>query len=132
MAFRINHIHLKAPDPRKTADWYVEAFGFTIVNDAVRPSGDRFVRCKSQDGTIVNISGARTNEEMGPGDATAHWGLEHFGIDTADLEAEIKRLTGLGAELLEGPRHNAATGQSVAFVRAPDNVRIELVQPGLW
>lgn len=132
MAFRINHIHLKAPDPKKTADWYVEAFGFTIVDDAVRPSGDRFVRCKSQDGTIVNISGARTNEEMGPGDAAAHWGLEHFGIDTADLEAEITRLTGLGAELLESPRHNAATGQSVAFVRAPDNVRIELVQPGLW
>jgi lactoylglutathione lyase len=132
VAFRINHIHLKAPDPKKTADWYVEAFGFAIVSDAVRPSGDRFVRCKSQDGMIVNISGARTNEEMGPGDADAHWGLEHFGIDTADLESEIKRLTGLGAELLEGPRHNAATGQSVAFVRAPDNVRIELVQPGLW
>jgi hypothetical protein len=26
MAFRINHIHLKAPDPRKTAEWYVRAF----------------------------------------------------------------------------------------------------------
>ena len=28
MAFRINHIHLKAPDPRKTAEWYVTAFDF--------------------------------------------------------------------------------------------------------
>jgi hypothetical protein len=26
MAYRINHIHLKAPDPRKTAEWYAKAF----------------------------------------------------------------------------------------------------------
>jgi catechol 2,3-dioxygenase-like lactoylglutathione lyase family enzyme len=132
MAFRVNHIHLKAPDPGKTADWYVRAFGFTIVSDEVRATGDRFVRCKSQDGTIINISGAQTGQQMNSGDAATHWGLEHFGIDSADLEADIKRLTGLGAELLEGPRHNPVSGQSIAFVRAPDDVRIELIQPGLW
>ena len=31
MPFRINHIHLKSPDPKKTADWYVHAFKFTII-----------------------------------------------------------------------------------------------------
>jgi catechol 2,3-dioxygenase-like lactoylglutathione lyase family enzyme len=36
MAFRINHIHLKAPDPRKTADWYVRAFNFKITSDETR------------------------------------------------------------------------------------------------
>ncbi len=36
MAFNINHIHLKAPDPKKTADWYVKAFNFEIVSDIVR------------------------------------------------------------------------------------------------
>ena len=30
MGYRINHIHLKAPDPRKTADSYVTAFDFQI------------------------------------------------------------------------------------------------------
>ena len=35
MAFRINHIHLKAPDPRRTAEWYVKAFDFKIVNDTL-------------------------------------------------------------------------------------------------
>src|SRR5262249_47686530 len=33
MAYRINHIHLKSPDPRRTADWYVSAFRFTITSD---------------------------------------------------------------------------------------------------
>src|SRR5437879_6342946 len=78
MAFRINHIHLKAPDPRKTAEWYVGAFNFKIVGDETRVFGDRFIRCMSEDGALaVNISGARKNETLGPGDAAAHHGLEH-------------------------------------------------------
>src|SRR4030095_10983120 len=49
MPYRINHIHLKASDPRKTADWYVKAFAFKIVSDETRVFGDRFVRCQSED-----------------------------------------------------------------------------------
>src|SRR6185436_5474785 len=49
MGFRINHIHLKSPDPKKTADWYVKAFDFEIMSDDVRVFGDRFLRCKSAD-----------------------------------------------------------------------------------
>ena len=40
MAFRINHIHLKAPDPRKTAEWYEKAFAFKIVSDETRVFGE--------------------------------------------------------------------------------------------
>ena len=65
MAFLFNHVHLKAPDPKKTADWYVEAFGFEIIGDTVRERGDRFIRCKTKDGVRFNISAARTGEEMG-------------------------------------------------------------------
>src|SRR6058998_3389702 len=102
MAFRINHIHLKSPDPRKTAEWYVRAFNFKIM-------------------------GARTNERLGPGDASAHHGLEHFGFDSTHLESDIKRLEGFGARLLEGPIQ-IPDGPRIAFMRAPDDVRVELVE----
>lgn len=129
MAYRINHIHLKAPDPRQTAEWYVKAFGFTIMGDEVRVFGDRFIRCRSEDGgMMVNISGARTGERLGPGDASAHHGLEHFGFDSEDLEADIRRLEGLGAALLEGPIQ-VLNGPRIAFLRAPDDVRVELIEP---
>ena len=36
MGFRINHIHLKSPDPKKTAEWYVKAFDFQIASDETR------------------------------------------------------------------------------------------------
>ena len=129
MAFRINHIHLKAPDPRKTADWYVRAFNFKILSDETRVFGDRFVRCMSEDGGMaVNISGARTGETLGAGDANPHHGLEHFGFDSRALEADIKRLEGLGASLMEGPIQ-VPNGPRIAFMRAPDDTRIELIEP---
>jgi len=34
MPYRINHIHLKSPDPRRTAEWYVKTFNFRILSEA--------------------------------------------------------------------------------------------------
>ena len=127
MAFEINHIHLKAPDPRKTAEWYVKAFGFEIVSDTVRSFGDRRLHCKSPGGMIMNISSARDGETMADGDARSHWGLEHFGVNSDDLLADIERLGELGAPLLEGPI-DVPGGNLIAFVQGPDDVRIEVVQ----
>jgi lactoylglutathione lyase len=128
MPYRINHIHLKAPDPRKTAEWYAKAFAFKIVGDEVRVFGDRFIRCQSEDGGMaINISGARTNEKLGPGDASAHHGLEHFGFDSESLETDIARLEKLGARLLEGPIQ-IPNGPRIAFLWAPDDVRVELIE----
>lgn len=128
MTFHINHIHLKAPDPGKTVAWWVKAFNFKVVSDETRPAGDRFIRCTSEDGGMgVNISGARTGEKPGPGDASVHFGLEHFGIDSADVDADVARLKALGAKLHEGPTATA-TGGRIAFMSGPDDVRFELVQ----
>jgi lactoylglutathione lyase len=128
MPFRINHIHLKSPDPRKTAEWYEKAFAFKIVGDETRVFGDRFIRCQSEDGGMaVNISGARTNEKLGAGDANPHHGLEHFGFDSEHLETDIARLEKLGAKLLEGPIQNP-NGPRIAFMRAPDDCRVELIE----
>jgi lactoylglutathione lyase len=94
----------------------------------VRSFGDRFIRCQSEDGGMaVNISGARAGETLGNGDAMPHHGLEHFGFDTANIEADIERLKGLGASLLEGPIA-MPNGSKIAFIKAPDDVRIELIQ----
>ena len=127
MAFEFNHVHLKSPDPETTANWYVKAFNFRIVNDTVRSFGDRFIQCKTADGISVNISGARTNEQLRDGDATAHWGLEHFGVNVDDIDAEIQRLEGLGAELMEGPI-GVPNGPRIAFIKTPVDVRVELLQ----
>ena len=55
-----------------------------------------------------------------------HEGIEHFGLDSEHLETDIERLEALGAELLDGPIETATA--RICFLRAPDNVRIELIQ----
>ena len=127
MAYEFDHVHLKVMNPEITVEWYVKAFDFKVMSDSVRPWGDRFIRCQTVDGAIVNLSGARTDEKMGEADASAHWGLEHFGVKVDNLSADIERLTGLGAELLEGPI-DVPNGPLIAFIKAPGNVRIELLQ----
>ena len=126
MAYGINHIHLKSEDPGTSAQWWTQAFGFTIVSDVTRDFGDRFIAMDSQNGVRVNLSGPRTGESLGTGDADAHVGLEHFGLDSENLEADIERLVALGAEVKQGPTEAGAI--RIAFLRAPDNVRIELIQ----
>lgn len=127
MPFKINHIHIKSPDPRKTAEWYETAFGFKIVSDETRSFGDRFIRCSSDGGMLVSISNARTGETLGPANASAHWGLEHFAIECDDIDADIARLDKLGAKLQEGPI-KAPNGVRFAFLGAPDGARIELLE----
>ena len=127
MPFIVNHIHLKSSDPKATADWFVEAFNIEIVSDNVRPVGDRFIGTKTEGGLTINISSERTDEVLGPADADPHYGLEHFGFDTDDMDADLERLQGLGAVLKEGPIVNPAGG-AIAFIAAPGDIRIELIQ----
>ncbi len=129
MPYLVNHIHLKSDDPRSTADWFVKAFNVEIVSDTVRDVGDRFVVTKTEGGLAINISGARTGETLGPADANPHLGLEHFGFDTDDMDADLARLEGLGATVQEAPRETAP-GTKIAFIAAPGDVRIELIQRG--
>jgi lactoylglutathione lyase len=124
----VNHIHLKAEDPGAIAEWFCRAFNMTIESDTVRPVGDRFIRAMTEGGLAINISGVRTGESLGPADDNAHFGLEHFGFDSANIEADIERLVGLGAVLKEGPTTTPAGGK-IAFIAAPGGVRIELIQP---
>ena len=129
MVFRITHIHVKSADPRATAEWYVEAFRFRILSDTVRPRfGDRFIRCETEDGgAIVNFSGAQEGEHLPPGTPGVHLGLEHFGIESNDIEADVERLIALGAELVEGPVESRP-GRKIAFLNTPADVRVELMQ----
>jgi lactoylglutathione lyase len=129
MAFHINHIHIKSRDPKSSADWFVNAFNFRILTDAVRPTGDRFIRCETEDGTLrVNFSGQRNGETLPEGCVGPQLGLEHFGIDSSDIRADVDRLVSLGAKLAEGPQEGRG-GQLIAFLHTPDGIRVELIQP---
>ena len=55
-------------------------------------------------------------------------GLEHFGFDVEDLEAELARLESDGIRVVL-PLTHTPTGSRLAYIEGPDDVLIELVQP---
>ena len=98
MPFNVNHIHLKSSDPKKTADWFVDAFNVEVVSDSTRSFGDRFIVTRTEGGLAINISSERSGETLGPADSDPHYGLEHFGFDTDDMDADLERVQKLGAK----------------------------------
>ena len=127
MAYRINHIHLKAPDPDKTAQWYVDMFGATVTSSGRGLGGSNTIRLDIS-GVRVNVTSAPAGQTLPRGTSQSHYGLEHFGFDTDDIAADVARLQAAGAKVLL-PVTRMDAGQRIAYVEGPDNVRIELVQP---
>ena len=125
--YRVNHIHLKAPDPGQTARWYVDMFGAEILAEAEGLGGSHTVRMDIA-GTRINITSAERGETLPEGTADPHFGLEHFGFETDDIEAAMARLEANGVDVLM-PVTKRPNGNTISYVKGPDNVRIELVQP---
>ena len=121
----LNHIHLKATDPRKTAAWYVEMFGAEIVRDTEN-QGAVFLGVDVA-GIRLSISSPAEGQSLPQGSADVHLGLEHYGLETDDLEGLMARLQSGGVEVLE-PLRALEDGRKFAFILAPDDVRIELMQ----
>lgn len=124
MKFGMNHIHIKAQDARQTAQWYVENFGARIT-DEVNTNGVLTLRT-DLGGVRINIT-EPPSDGLPSGTSEPHMGLEHFGIETDDLEGAINSLAGKGVKVLE-PIRALPSGMRIAFVEAPDNVRLELMQ----
>ena len=124
--FRVNHIHLRSPDPRNAAQWYVDNLQARIVSEG-KGLGDSPAIRMELGGTMVTISGSPTGLPLPDGSAEYHWGLEHFGLDTDDIGASLSKLEASGVEVLL-PVTQMASGALIAYVKGPDNVMIELVQ----
>ena len=55
-------------------------------------------------------------------------GLEHFGFQTSDISADIKKFKDAGVRVIM-PVTDIPGGAQIAYIQGPDNVVIELVNP---
>ncbi|MBI4200692.1 MAG: VOC family protein [Chloroflexi bacterium] len=123
--YAYDHLHLRSPDPSKTAQWYHRMFGARIIATP-QASGPSRVDLDIG-GLIIFVAGALPANEEVRGLKDPHYGLDHFGLKVQDLEQAVADLKAKGAEFAVEPR-TLPTGVKIAFVRAPDDVRIELVE----
>ena len=125
--YRLNHIHIKVTDVQKAAQWFIDNFGNRRLEE-FELEGNRIIRT-DLDGIPINFTQHPNAHNLPPGDAGVHLGLEHFGLETDDLDGLLERLQRNGVEITE-PARPSRYGARYAFIKGPDNTRIELFQPG--
>ena len=116
MALKLNHVHLKTPDPEKTAQFYIDTLGATKIADV----GDIGVRLDLH-GLTLNVTKhieSQTREQK--------YGIEHIAIDTDDMPALVEKLKANGAKILE--ETTVGNGRKVCFFEGPDGVHLEFLE----
>ena len=120
MAFKVNHLHLKSPDPRKTAAWYVEFLEAKIVSEKQNPNGHPTLRLDLH-GVPLNITGFLEVQRL-----EQHYGLEHVAIDADDFLEQVKKIKDRGIKILE--ERTLPDGRRICFFEGPEGVRLEFLE----
>jgi catechol 2,3-dioxygenase-like lactoylglutathione lyase family enzyme len=124
--FTWEHVHLRSPNPEATAEWYHDKLGAEVI------------RTKNSDGSTrldLNLSGQKVfiahadPAKTGAPPSSPYLGLDHFGMTVEDLDAAVKQLKAKGVAFTMDPKE-IRPGVKIAFLTAPQNVSIELIQRG--
>ena len=124
-AYTYDHIHLRSRDPMSTARYYQNMFDAKII-ESVQSDGQPRVDL-DVNGLAIFIARVPPDAAVPPGLRDPHLGLDHFGFRVENLDEAVAELKRRGAEFVVEPR-TIRPGVRVAFVRAPDDVRIELLE----
>ena len=125
--FDFNHVHLFCSDLEASERWLVDGFGALVV-ERRDSNGAPAVELRLA-GTRVLLRSAREGEDLAPAGAR-HFGTDHWGLGVKDLDATAAELKRRGMFFEMEPRQ-FRPGVRIAFVRGPDDVRVELVESSL-
>ena len=128
MPYAINHVHIRSADPHATATWYEKHFEAKIVSEREVMPGTITIGMEVGGPVRLNVSSKPTGSSNERSTAELNrLGLEHFGFNVEDLEADLARLESAGIRIVL-PLTEVAGGARLAYIEGPDDVLIELVQ----
>ena len=123
--YTYDHIHVRTKDPEGMAGFFETMFGAKVLrliqSDGV-PRVDLDVN-----GLAIFIASVPPEEHIDLSPRDPHLGLDHFGFRVDDIDGAVEDLRSKGAEIYVEPR-TIRPGVRIAFVRGPDDVRIEILQ----
>jgi lactoylglutathione lyase len=120
------HIHLRSPDPAATAEWYQDKLGAEVVRTP-QPDGSTRIDLNLT-GQKIFIAKADPGT-TGPSPRTPYMGLDHFGLTVENIDVAVAELKSKGVAFTMEPK-TIRPGVRIAFLTAPQNVSIELIQRG--
>ena len=114
--YYFDHIHLRSPDPVKTAEFYEQMFGAKRVSMRDEGDGRAMVKLGLHGITIL------INQQSGEG---AQTGLAHFGIRTDKLDEAVAAMKKMDVKFTQDIRQ-LGPDFKISFLVAPEDVSIEL------
>ena len=121
-----DHVHLVGPDPLKAAQFYESMFNARRVSSGELADGRTRVELDLNGSRILLIQ-PPAQPEAKPAERGSVKGLDHFGIRTDDIDAAFADLKAKGVAFRDEVRE-ARPGVKIAFLWAPDNVLVELLE----
>jgi catechol 2,3-dioxygenase-like lactoylglutathione lyase family enzyme len=123
--YRYDHMHVRSRDVKKTAEYYRDVFDAEIV-ESIQSDGKPRTDL-DLNGLTIFIAHVPPDAAVPPAPAQPYVGLDHFGLRVEDMDEAVAELKRRGATFMMEPR-TIRPGVRIAFVQAPDNVRIELLE----
>jgi catechol 2,3-dioxygenase-like lactoylglutathione lyase family enzyme len=123
--YTYDHIHVRTKDPEGMAGFFETMFGAKVLH-LIQSDGAPRVDLDIN-GLAIFIATVPPEEHMDSNPRDPHLGLDHFGFRVDNLDGAVADLKSKGADICVEPR-TIRPGVRIAFIRGPDDVRIELLQ----
>ena len=121
--YHIEHIHHETKNVTATAQFYQDILGAV-------PEGEPVVDENGVTWARLMLAGLRLTITDRPASAIGedrNMGYDHLAVGTSDFEGAVRDLREKGVEFWLEPRR-PAPGQGIAFIKGPDNSKIELLE----
>lgn len=144
MDFSLRHIGIVSQDLEASVRFWEQAFDFRVFWDEVEPSpyisrllgflceGLRTVKMSDPSGHVIELlffPDSGQGASVYGGQKLTLEGISHMAIDVKDCELALTQLLSVGAKnVSDGVQNPPGSSVRVAYVLAPDNVYLELVQ----
>jgi hypothetical protein len=116
VTFAFHHLHLKSPDPEKTAQFYIDNFRATLKDSP--PGRALQLDMHGLQVFITALIPTYSHEQ--------HYGIEHIALETDDYAGTLALLKSNGAHILE--EMPPTNGRRICFVGCPDGAQVEVIE----
>jgi catechol 2,3-dioxygenase-like lactoylglutathione lyase family enzyme len=124
MTYQLHHIHLLCRNLGETVKFFSEILGAKFVD---------WRKFQNADGATLDLNGTniylrltREGEKVAADSDQVQYGYNHIGLKVENLDRAFSELSQKGVIFTQLPKDLG--NRNVAFLKGPDNIRIELIQ----
>tara|TARA_B110000014_G_scaffold241104_1_gene209677 strand:- start:862 stop:1260 length:399 start_codon:yes stop_codon:yes gene_type:complete len=127
MDFGFDHVHFLVSDVQTLTDYFEKVFGMEVIDYKEDHKGAAYTIFKFGNGTL-RIRGMRKDDKPDSRCPDLVEGLDHIGLSVKNVRSALTWLVSRGAEVFQEPEDTGIGGRTIAFIKGPGNIRIELCQ----